>query len=75
MIQVNMHEAKTHLSRLIERVIDGEEVIIARGNKPIAKIVLLDEFRSERRVGSAQGEIEMLDTFEEPLEDFQDYMA
>ena len=75
MIQVNMHEAKTHLSRLIERVIDGEEVIIARGNEPIAKIVLLDEFRSERRVGSAQGEIEMLDTFEEPLEDFQDYMA
>ena len=49
MLQVNIHEAKTNLSKLIQKVVDGEEVIIARGNKPIAKLVELDELKPKRK--------------------------
>jgi prevent-host-death family protein len=50
---VNAHEAKTHLSRLLDRVSQGEEVIIAKAGKPVARLVSVKE-RPERRVpGSA----------------------
>jgi prevent-host-death family protein len=41
MYQVNIHEAKTNLSKLIKKVVNGEEVIIAKGNKPIVKLVYI----------------------------------
>jgi prevent-host-death family protein len=47
-----VHEAKTHLSKLIERAERGEEVIIARGDKPAVKIVSLEEKKSGRRFGA-----------------------
>ncbi len=65
MKQVNMHEAKTHLSRLIDEVEHGEEVIIARHNRPVAKLVMISHgFRSP---GSMKGEISMADDFNAPL--------
>ncbi|MCL4245134.1 MAG: type II toxin-antitoxin system Phd/YefM family antitoxin [Candidatus Dadabacteria bacterium] len=73
MIRVNIHEAKTHLSKLLERVQDGEEVIISKGNKPIARIVLIEELRPERKIGSAKGKIRIADDFDAPLEDFEEY--
>ena len=75
MHQVNIHEAKTHLSRLIQEVQTGEEVIIARGNKPVAKLVPLDAGKPERRLGGLKGMvIEMAEDFDEPLPDFAPYM-
>lgn len=73
---VNIHEAKTHFSRLIERVLAGEEIIIARGGKPVAKLVPIDRRASRRTPGSARGQIEMSDDFGGPLpEDLQQYFG
>ena len=75
MHQVNIHEAKTHLSRLIQEVRNGEEVIIARGNKPVAKLVPLDSEKPRRRLGGLKGMIiSVAGDFDEPLEDFAPYM-
>ena len=74
MLQVNIHEAKTNLSKLIQKVVDGEEVIIARGNKPIAKLVELDELKPKRKLGSAKGKIKIADDFDAELDDFKEYM-
>ena len=74
MHKVNIHEAKTHLSRLIKEVQNGEEVIIAKGNKPIVKLVLMPEARPTRKLGSAKGLITISPDFNQPLGDFKDYM-
>jgi len=74
MIQVNIHEAKTHLSRLIAKVIDGEEIVIAKGNKPMVKLVQFTATTPERRIGSAEGKIKIAPDFDEPLDDMKDYM-
>jgi prevent-host-death family protein len=74
MLQVNIHQAKTNLSKLIQKVIEGEEVIIAKGNTPIAKLILIDKIRPKRRLGTAKGKIKMSDDFDAPLEDFKEYM-
>jgi len=74
MIQVNIHQAKTQLSKLIQKVIDGEEVVIAKHNKPIAKLVHLKTEKPERRIGTAMGLVRISPDFDEPLDDFKEYM-
>jgi len=74
MYQVNIHEAKTNLSKLIQKVIDGEEVIIAKSNKPVVKLIQLDTPKPERKLGTAAGLIEIADDFDSPIEDFAEYM-
>ncbi len=75
MYQVNIHEAKTQLSKLIQAAINGEEVIIARGNKPVVRLEVLPEIRPQRRIGGAKGIIiSMPDDFNDPLPDFEEYM-
>ena len=74
MLQVNIHEAKTNLSKLIQKVINGEEVIIAKGNKPVVKLTLIDCLKPQRKLGTAIGKVKLSDDFDEPLEDFKDYM-
>ena len=64
MTQVNMNEAKKQLSKLIELVLKGEEVIIARRNKPIVKLVPLETVKTKRKIGSAKGLIAISDDFE-----------
>ena len=65
MKSVNIHEAKTHLSRLLELVELGEPVVIARNGRPIARIV---PYRSEtRRPGGLKGKIRIGDDFDAPL--------
>lgn len=66
-MEVNIHEAKTHLSRLLERVSMGEEVIIAKAGKPIAKLVPINGRRGFRKLGSAKGEFTVPDDFNDPL--------
>lgn len=66
-MEVNIHEAKTHLSRLLERVAMGEEVIIAKAGKPVAKLVAINGRRGFRKLGSAKGEFTVPDDFNAPL--------
>jgi prevent-host-death family protein len=63
--QVNVHEAKTQLSRLLQDVEEGEEVVIARNGKPVAKLVAHVEERQPREPGWATGRIEILPGFDE----------
>lgn len=64
---VNIHEAKTSLSKLIERVEAGEEIIIARGGTPVAKLVALKPRRAPRRLGLLDGTCTIPDDFNRPL--------
>jgi prevent-host-death family protein len=67
----NMHDAKTHLSRLAERAAQGEEIVIARNGQPLARLVPAAD-RRPRRVGFAAGRIHVREDFDDPLpEDIQ----
>ncbi|HRY52132.1 MAG TPA: type II toxin-antitoxin system prevent-host-death family antitoxin [Candidatus Paceibacterota bacterium] len=65
-ITVNIHEAKTHFSRLLRQVGRGQEVVVAKDGKPVAKIVALGS-RRPRRPGRYQGVFATPETFFEPL--------
>jgi antitoxin (DNA-binding transcriptional repressor) of toxin-antitoxin stability system len=74
-LQVNIHEAKTQLSKLIQAALNGQQVIIARGNKPVVRLEVLPEARGKRKIGNAKGLVlKMADDFDEPLDDFREYM-
>ncbi|HEX8753414.1 MAG TPA: type II toxin-antitoxin system prevent-host-death family antitoxin [Solirubrobacterales bacterium] len=63
--QVNMHEAKTHLSKLVERVEGGEEIVISRAGKPAAKLVPVPKQKSgKRRLGAWEGKGVTVEDFE-----------
>jgi prevent-host-death family protein len=64
---VNIHEAKTHLSRLVEQAANGEEIIIAKAGRPMARLVPLAEGKPVRRLGLMKGQITIPDDFDEPL--------
>ena len=64
---VTIHQAKTNLSRLIEKVSEGEEVIIARGSKPVARLVPFGEVKGKRQPGSLKGRLCVGPEFFEPL--------
>ncbi len=66
MIQVNIHEAKKHLFRLIS---GGEEVVIARYGEPVAKLIPIQSKGEARKPGSAKGLFEIPDSFFDPLPD------
>jgi prevent-host-death family protein len=65
--QVNLHEAKTHLSRLVDDVAAGEEIVIAKAGKPVAKLVPIASNLEPRHLGSMPGKIWMADDFDAPL--------
>jgi prevent-host-death family protein len=68
MAEVNVHEAKTHLSRLLQRVTGGEEIVITRAGKPVAKLVPV-ESKSQRLIGQDDGLFAIPDDFDAPLPD------
>ncbi|MCY4574859.1 MAG: type II toxin-antitoxin system Phd/YefM family antitoxin [Gemmatimonadetes bacterium] len=67
MSTVNVHEAKTHLSRLLVRVEAGEEIVIARSGKPVARLVAHRAARPVRRFGALRGRLTVDDSFFDPL--------
>ena len=69
MTTINVHEAKTHLSRILDRVAGGEEIVIAKAGKPVARLVPMGIDRKPRVAGTYQGRIEIADDFEAPLPD------
>lgn len=66
MVTVNIHEAKTHLSRLVDKAAKGESFIIAKAGKPMVKVVPLDDTPKARpqRLGFMKGEFEVPDDFD-----------
>ena len=64
---VTIHQAKTNLSKLIERASEGEEIIIARGSKPVARLVALGPVKGKRQPGSLKGKLEIGPEFFEPM--------
>lgn len=69
MTMVSTHEAKTHLSRLLDEVLEGEDIVIARGSRPVARLVPFDGKKAERRAGCLKGKIRVHDDFDAPLPD------
>lgn len=61
---VNIHEAKTHLSRLVDRAARGEAFVIARAGKPLVKVAAVDAPAEPRRLGFLKGEIEVPEDFD-----------
>jgi prevent-host-death family protein len=71
-MEVNVHQAKTHLSKLLGRVILGEEVIIAKAGTPIAKLVPISGEKRKFNFGSAKGEFVVPEDFNEPDAEIED---
>jgi prevent-host-death family protein len=68
-VAVNVHEAKTHLSRLLEQALAGEEVIIMRSGRPLVKLTPVSAAPRRRVVGSGKGDFVVPDDFDAPLPD------
>jgi prevent-host-death family protein len=64
---INIHAAKTHLSRLLAEVAAGEEIVIAKAGKPVARLLPFELRREPRRPGLMKGKIWIADDFDDPL--------
>jgi prevent-host-death family protein len=67
MAQVNIHDAKTNLSKLIVQAAAGEEIIIARAGKPVARLTAIEPIQRRRRFGALKGRARVDERFFEPL--------
>ena len=71
-----IHEAKTHFSKLIQRALAGEEIVVAKGKEPVAKIVPIPEAQKTRTLGRAKGIVKYISTdFDDPLDEFTDALS
>ena len=68
-VEVNVHEAKTHLSRLLEQALAGEDVIIMRSGKRLVRLTPLESAPAKRTLGTAKGLFVVPDDFDAPLPD------
>ena len=75
MYQIELDKAKAQIERLLQTALDGEEVVITQNEQPVLKLVSISSAKSRRQSGSAKGLITMSDDFDEPLEDFAEYMV
>jgi prevent-host-death family protein len=74
MTTATVHEAKTHLSRLIEKALAGESVVVTRGKEPVVRLVPVAPQRKPRHFGGARHSvIRIADDFDAPLDDFAEY--
>lgn len=73
MSHYNIHEAKAQLSALVRKAMLGEEIIIAKDNKPVAKLVAFAPVPGQRKPGSAKGQVWTAPDFDAPLDAFEDY--
>ncbi|BBD65878.1 hypothetical protein NIES4072_04430 [Nostoc commune NIES-4072] len=74
MQQITLAEASQNLPDLIEAALGGEEIIIIKDNQPLVKLTPMSPLKHRRQPGSAKGLITISDDFDEPLEDFKEYM-
>jgi prevent-host-death family protein len=73
MAQFNVAEAKARFSELVQKAVSGEEVVIARDNRPLLRLVPLAALATKRKPGSAKGKVFLAPDFDRTPEDFQDY--
>ncbi|GBO54760.1 hypothetical protein APA_2811 [Pseudanabaena sp. lw0831] len=73
-MQVSLVEASANLSDLVQAAINGEEVILLNGDRPAIRLTPIQSVKPNRKPGSAKGLIWMSDDFDEPLEEFKEYM-
>ncbi len=73
MKQVNVYEAKTHLSKLLQEAVDGEDIVIARDGVPLVRLVPVEPVPRRSFLGILKGGVYMADDFDAPLDDFADY--
>lgn len=66
---VNIHAAKTHLSQLVEEAAAGEEIVIAKSGRPVARLAPLTGSRSKRKLGGLEGRLRIPEDFDAPLPD------
>jgi prevent-host-death family protein len=66
---INIHEAKTHLSRLVDEANEGKEIIIAKAGRPMARLVSVRRGRKRRRLGPLAGRFSIPEDFDAPLPD------
>lgn len=69
MTTINIHEAKTHLSRLVDEVAAGAEIIIAKAGKPMARLTPIAAPAHKKRLGLLKGKVKVPDDFNAPLDD------
>ena len=67
----NLHEAKTHLSRLVDAALTGEEVVIARAGRPLVRLVPIEPPAKKRRLGMDAGKIVIADDFDAPMPELE----
>jgi prevent-host-death family protein len=71
---IDLTHAQTQLPELVRRAARGEDVILSEDGEPVARIIPITRARGPRQFGSAKGWIHIAEDFDEPLEDFKDYM-
>ena len=72
-MKVSVYEAKSKLSQMINKALDGEEVIITRNGEETVKLVRVNGDKKHSWIGMWEGQIEIPDSFFEPLEEFEEY--
>jgi antitoxin (DNA-binding transcriptional repressor) of toxin-antitoxin stability system len=72
MHQVDINQAREQISMLLRAALNGDEIIFTQDNRPVLKLVRVEQ-RKRRQSGSAKGQIQMSDDFDEPLDDFKEY--
>ena len=73
-MQVSLIEAAASLNDLVEAAINGEEVILLNGDRPVIRLTPIESVKPNRQPGNAKGLIWISDDFDEPLEEFREYM-
>ncbi|VAX11818.1 hypothetical protein MNBD_GAMMA26-1286 [hydrothermal vent metagenome] len=74
-IQVNIHEAKAHLSSLVARAEAGEEVIIARANRPTVRLLPIQQAKLRRQLGEAKGQVTIHEDFDKLPEELMEHFS
>jgi prevent-host-death family protein len=75
MTQVTIHQAKTNLSKLIAKVMHGEQVVIAKRDQPLVRLERIQPAKRKRKIGWGKGLVKFVASdFDAPLEDFAEYM-
>ena len=74
MQQVDIVEAQAQISKLLEVALNGDEIIITRDHQPVLKLTPFSPPRKQHKRGSAKGQITIAPDFDQPLEEFQEYM-
>jgi antitoxin (DNA-binding transcriptional repressor) of toxin-antitoxin stability system len=69
-----IYNAKTNLSSLIKEALAGEEIVIAKGNLPLVKLVVIGSDSGERKIGLLKGKIKTKKNFDDELKDFEEYL-